>query len=313
MSHKESNRKDDHYRIKKEERDERYDKEKYKDKEKYRDDRDNRDNDSERDRSGGRNNNRNSSYSRDSRDSERRSYKDKIKSEFERDGDKRKRSRSPTSPRSGRRYEKYEKKDDITHRPPKRSNYKSPPEEQQVWGKREKESGEKKEEEEEEEKKEQPNFEPSGLLNQEAMTVNGVVVKYDEPAESRTPMIKWLLYPFKGEQSLDPIPIHRSSFYLFGRERAICDIPIDHPSCSKQHSVLQFREVVKSGKRKVLPYIIDLESTNGTFVNGTRVTPAQYYELREKDVLKFGFSTREYVLLHEGSGITQESSDSDEV
>ena len=27
----------------------------------------------------------------------------------------------------------------------------------------------------------------------------------------------------------------------------------------------------------------------------------RYYELKEKDVLKFGFSTREYVLLHERS------------
>jgi len=27
----------------------------------------------------------------------------------------------------------------------------------------------------------------------------------------------------------------------------------------------------------------------------------RYYELRERDVIKFGFSTREYVLLHEKS------------
>ena len=39
----------------------------------------------------------------------------------------------------------------------------------------------------------------------------------------------------------DPLPIHRQSVYLFGRERRVADIPTDHPSCSKQHSVLQFR------------------------------------------------------------------------
>lgn len=39
----------------------------------------------------------------------------------------------------------------------------------------------------------------------------------------------------------DPLPIHRQSFYLFGRERRVADIPTDHPSCSKQHAVLQFR------------------------------------------------------------------------
>lgn len=41
----------------------------------------------------------------------------------------------------------------------------------------------------------------------------------------------------------DPLPIHRQSVYLFGRERRVADIPTDHPSCSKQHSVLQFRRV----------------------------------------------------------------------
>lgn len=51
----------------------------------------------------------------------------------------------------------------------------------------------------------------------------------------------------------------------------------------------------------MLPYIIDLASANGTFLNNKQIDPQRYYELMEKDVLKFGFSTREYVLLHEGS------------
>ena len=38
-----------------------------------------------------------------------------------------------------------------------------------------------------------------------------------------------------------PLPIHRQSCYLFGRERRIADVPTDHPSCSKQQAVLQFR------------------------------------------------------------------------
>lgn len=46
---------------------------------------------------------------------------------------------------------------------------------------------------------------------------------------------------------------------------------------------------------------MDLESANGTFLNGKKVEPRKYYELFEKDVLKFGFSSREYVLLHENS------------
>ena len=47
------------------------------------------------------------------------------------------------------------------------------------------------------------------------------------------------------------------------------------------------------------PYILDLKSTNGTFINGERVPDSRYVELKAMDVLKFGESTREYVLLHD--------------
>jgi pSer/pThr/pTyr-binding forkhead associated (FHA) protein len=100
--------------------------------------------------------------------------------------------------------------------------------------------------------------------------------------------------------------MHRQSAYLFGRDRLVADIPVDHPSCSKQHSVFQYRLVEYERKngttgRIVKPYIIDLGSTNGTFVNNKQIEAQRYFELREKDVIKFGFSSREYVLLHEES------------
>ena len=38
---------------------------------------------------------------------------------------------------------------------------------------------------------------------------------------------------------------------------------------------------------------MDLESTNGTFLNDARLDAARYIELRENDVLKFGASTRD--------------------
>lgn len=47
----------------------------------------------------------------------------------------------------------------------------------------------------------------------------------------------------------------------------------------------------------VKPYIMDLESTNGTFLNGERIAAAKYIELRALDVLRFGTSSREYVLM----------------
>jgi len=41
----------------------------------------------------------------------------------------------------------------------------------------------------------------------------------------------------QGEEQLPEIFIHRQSAYLIGRERKIADLPVDHPSCSKQHAV----------------------------------------------------------------------------
>lgn len=154
--------------------------------------------------------------------------------------------------------------------------------------------------------KEKPNFGLSGKLTEDTNTVNGVVIKYSEPQDARKPKRHWRLYTFKGEKPLPTLYVHRQSAYLMGRDRKIADIPLDHPSCSKQHAALQFRlvsfkrETGGEGKR-VRPYLIDLESANGTFVNNVKMEPRRYYELMERDVLKFGFSSREYVLLHEQS------------
>jgi len=154
-------------------------------------------------------------------------------------------------------------------------------------------------------KKEEPNFETTGKLAEDTNTFNGVVIKYSEPAEARKPKRRWRLYPFKGEKQLPVLHIHRQSGYLLGRDRKVVDIPIDHPSCSKQHAAFQYRLVSakKDGRRVrcIRPYIIDLESANGTYINNQRIDSKKYVELMEKDVVKFGFSSREYVLLHEHS------------
>ena len=156
----------------------------------------------------------------------------------------------------------------------------------------------------------------------------------------------------------DLLHIHRQSAYLVGRDKAIVDIPLDHPSCSKQHAVIQrawsmsvkpFTTLIRplldrsvpekdefgnvktkikyvyratsSGVslRLLRPFIIDLESTNGTHVNDGAIPTSRYYELRASDgsfafgcpncrcpiiyvysaVIKFGDSPREYVLLHD--------------
>ena len=100
--------------------------------------------------------------------------------------------------------------------------------------------------------------------------------------------------------------LHRSSCYIFGRDRHLNKfpgyVPTDHPSCSKQHAVIQYRlhdkdDGVGGVVLTVKPYLMDLQTTNGTFLNGTRIEDQRYYELKEKDCIKFGNSSRDYVLL----------------
>ena len=156
--------------------------------------------------------------------------------------------------------------------------------------------------------KQKPKYTPSGLLAAETNTVAGTstILKYNEPPEARLPSsttAPWRLYVFKGKDVLETIELFTRSCWLFGRERAVVDVPTEHPSCSKQHAVIQFRYVEKKvgefGDKKggVRPYIIDLESGNGTKVNGEAVPAAKYVELRTGDVVVFGESLREYVVL----------------
>lgn len=114
------------------------------------------------------------------------------------------------------------------------------------------------------------------------------------------------MYVFKNDEIVDTIQLYEQSCWLFGRELAVTDVPVEHPSCSKQHAVVQFRYIEKRNEfgdkiGKVKPYVLDLESSNGTFVNGERIEAARYLELRDKDVVKFGHSRREYVIQLPGS------------
>ncbi|EKV05911.1 hypothetical protein PDIG_81080 [Penicillium digitatum PHI26] len=157
--------------------------------------------------------------------------------------------------------------------------------------------------------KQKPNFNATGRLAAESNTIQvqggaEIVLKYHEPPEARKPPSKeaWRMYVFKGQDLLETVELGERSCWLVGRERMVVDFPLDHPSCSKQHAVLQFRFVEKRneyGDRigKIKPYLIDLESANGSSVNGETIPAGRYVEVMDKDVIRFGLSSREYVLM----------------
>ncbi|KAG5979114.1 hypothetical protein E4U55_005549 [Claviceps digitariae] len=163
--------------------------------------------------------------------------------------------------------------------------------------------------EEPEKPKEKPNFKTSGVLAAASNSITqadgtSIVLKYHEPSEARKPPPRdeWKLFIFKGDDIVDTVDLGLRSCWLIGRETAVVDLPAEHPSISKQHAVIQFRYTEKRNEYgdkigRVKPYLIDLESANGTILNHDKVPDSRYLELRDKDMVQFGHSTREYVIM----------------
>jgi smad nuclear-interacting protein 1 len=163
--------------------------------------------------------------------------------------------------------------------------------------------------EEPEKPKEKPNYGTTGLLAAASNSVTQadgttIALKYHEPSEARkpSPRDQWKLFVFKDGDIVDTIDLSSRSCWLVGREMAVVDLPAEHPSISKQHAVIQFRYTEKRSEfgdkvGKVKPYLIDLESANGTRLNDEKVPESRYLELRDKDMVQFGQSTREYVIM----------------
>jgi len=148
----------------------------------------------------------------------------------------------------------------------------------------------------------------SGLLAQEQNKCLDVVLKFTEPPEAHLPTNKWRVYVFdRGNEIAETYNLHDESCYLCGTSTEVADVLLSHPTCEEQHSVLQFRMVEKEGKdhlmvKSVRLYILDLESTHGTYINGERIKPDFYYEILDRDMVQFGKDAREFIFLKEPDG-----------
>ena len=129
---------------------------------------------------------------------------------FEDEENNRRRRDSSKSDRYSKNEDVVKREWDLSPPPKKREEFAKPKSE--TWGRQlEKEANNKREVE-----MEKPSFEPSGKLAEDTNTFKGVLIKYNEPAEAKLPKIRWRLYPFKGEEHLPVIYIHRQSAYLIG-------------------------------------------------------------------------------------------------
>ena len=144
-----------------------------------------------------------------------------------------------------------------------------------------------------------PNMELSGALARHEAAAGGVAArKWSEPADAASPSGSWVLFMYRrGEEGASPAKVRLDRrATTVGREPP-CDVRLPNASVSKQHAVVLHRDTDVRGERRVRPYIMDLESTNGTSLNGERIGAARWVELRHRDVLRFGMSDREVVVI----------------
>ncbi|KPP56637.1 nuclear inhibitor of protein phosphatase 1-like [Scleropages formosus] len=94
----------------------------------------------------------------------------------------------------------------------------------------------------------------------------------------------------KGDKLIEKLIIDEKKYYLFGRNPDLCDFTIDHQSCSRVHAVLVYHRHLKR------VFLIDLNSTHGTFLGRIRLEPHKPQQVPIDSTMSFGASTRVYTL-----------------
>ncbi|CAH1642323.1 unnamed protein product [Spodoptera littoralis] len=100
----------------------------------------------------------------------------------------------------------------------------------------------------------------------------------------------------KSGMIVDKTDLTKRAFYVFGRLNN-CDVMMAHPTISRYHCVLQYKAFAEEGEPPCGWYLYDLGSTHGTFLNKDRVKVSHYTRVRVGHQIKFGNSTRTYILL----------------
>jgi hypothetical protein len=124
-----------------------------------------------------------------------------------------------------------------------------------------------------------------------------VVIPYKEPAWGGLSEVKYNFEIVKNGTVVERYDLSDKSYHVFGRLPS-CDHSMDHPSLSRYHAVLQHCRTPSSvdENKKVGWYLYDLDSTHGTWINKNKVHPRTYYQLRVGYVIKFGGSSKLYIL-----------------
>ncbi|XP_076463473.1 kanadaptin-like [Babylonia areolata] len=130
----------------------------------------------------------------------------------------------------------------------------------------------------------------------ETLKQTQVSIPYKEPIWGGVPpeSEKYSFDVLKNGTVIDSVELGQKPWLVFGRLPS-CDVCMEHPSLSRHHAVVQYRETAEDGNECGW-YLYDLDSTHGTWVNKEKIKPKVYRRLHVGHVLKFGGSSRLYIL-----------------
>uniref|UniRef100_A0A146LJF3 Kanadaptin n=1 Tax=Lygus hesperus TaxID=30085 RepID=A0A146LJF3_LYGHE len=131
-------------------------------------------------------------------------------------------------------------------------------------------------------------------------------LKYEEPDWGGVPeKDDYFLEEIKSGVIAKTIPLKSKSFFTFGRLET-CDVPMAHPTVSRYHAVLQYRQIPE-GEDGPGFYLYDLGSTHGTFVNKYKVKSKVYGRIKVGHMIKVGCSSRFFILQGPEDDVEEES------
>lgn len=125
------------------------------------------------------------------------------------------------------------------------------------------------------------------------LATHSTIFEYKVPLDSALPDRFWsiLIFYYNEVEDAKVIKPGVKEFFTIGRDAKLCDWVFNNEIVSRKHAVLQFR---KTNSILVKPFIIDLNSTFGTYINGERIQPCRFYEILDQDILQFGTDQKCY-------------------
>ncbi|ORX87433.1 hypothetical protein K493DRAFT_359887 [Basidiobolus meristosporus CBS 931.73] len=114
-------------------------------------------------------------------------------------------------------------------------------------------------------------------------------LNYQKPDWSGLPTRSYHFDVIKGGLLIETFEVTTEKEFIVVGRLPFCDVSLEHPSVSRYHAIIQFQN---NGEI----FLYDLKSAQGTRVNKQSLPPRKYHRIRVGDQIRFGQSTRLFVL-----------------